>query len=84
MTKGGIPMKDFEVIGTWWNDKTVPLARIDGEVYALSGWNGEVYGHCWKCNGEFFMDASPEEYVVLPTYADIEGNNFAVVGYTVA
>jgi len=77
-------MKNFKIIGTWWNDKTIPLARINGEVYALSGWNGESYGHCWKCLGEFFMDASAEEYeieevcLVNPDNGEVE-----VAGYNV-
>ena len=28
-------------VGYWWNDKSIELVEIDGEVYALYGWNGE-------------------------------------------
>ena len=55
-------------VGTWWNDSHIELWEIDGEVYALDGWNGEEYLHCWKCAGERYMTASDEEYTIAPVY----------------
>lgn len=37
--------------GTWWNDQSIELVRIDGEIYALNGWNGELWADCWKTDG---------------------------------
>ena len=54
--------------GTWWNDASISMYEIDGEVYALYGWNGETYLHCWKCIGEDHMTASEEEYEISPVY----------------
>ncbi len=58
----------MEKIGTWWNSNSIELVRVDGEVYALNGWNSERYLDCWKCSGNFFMDASDERYTLRPIY----------------
>lgn len=68
-----IPIDRFDCstsyqVGTWWNDDTVPLWKIGDHVYALSGWNGEAYLHCWRCSGQALTDASTEEYVIRPVY----------------
>ena len=55
-------------VGRWWSDNRIKLWEIDGEVYALYGWNGEQYLHCWKCDGENYMNASEEEYTITPIY----------------
>lgn len=57
-------------VGTWWNDSSVGLWRIEGEIYALDGWNGEEYTHCWKVSGDSLTEASEEEYTVRPVYND--------------
>lgn len=56
-------------IGNWWNDRNIELVEVQNNVYALYGWNGESYGHCWKCTGDFYMDASTEEYELVPIYS---------------
>ena len=70
---------NFKHAGYWWNDKSIELVEIDGEVYALNGWNGEAYLSAWKCTGEHFMDASEEEYRITPIYND----ELELVGYEV-
>lgn len=74
---------NFEKVGHWWNDSSVPLIKIDGSVYALSGWNGEKYLNCWKCTGEGYMDASEEEYEITPVYREVSEDEFEVIGYDV-
>ena len=61
-------------IGRWYNDTNIELVQLnDGRVYALNGWNGEVYTSCWECTGEHYMDASEEEYTLRPVYrVDVE------------
>ena len=69
--------------GYWWNDKSIELVKIDGEVYALNGWNGEEYGGCWKCTGEFLTDASKEEYTLKPVYKEVDEDEWEIVNYEV-
>ena len=71
-------MTNFKNVGNWWNDKGIELVEIDGETFALNGWNGETYLKCWKCLGEDLMDASEEEYQITPIYEDEE-----IAGYEV-
>ena len=33
----------------WWSDDNIEIVEINGNLYALYGWNGEEYNHCWKC-----------------------------------
>lgn len=54
--------------GTWWNDKSIELVEVDGSVYALCGWNGEVFASCWECSGDCLQDASEEEYTLRPIH----------------
>lgn len=74
----------MKTVGRWWNDKSIELVEIDGEVYALYGWNGEVYGNCWKCTGEFLTDASKEEYTLKPVYKEVAEDEREIVNYEVS
>lgn len=56
---------------------------MDGEVYALYGWNGEEYGSCWKCTGEFLTEASREEYTLKPVYKEVAEDEWEIVNYEV-
>ena len=69
--------------GYWWNDKSIELVEIDGSVYALYGWNGEEYGNCWKCTGEFLTEASREEYTLKPVYKEVAEDEWEIVNYEV-
>ena len=53
---------------TWWNDSSIEIVRIDGELYALNGWNGEKWMHCWKCIDRFTADPDGKEYEIAPVY----------------
>ena len=28
------------IIGTWWSDDSIEIAKINDKMYALYGWNG--------------------------------------------
>ena len=61
-------LPELEPIGTWWNDNDIPLYTINGEVYALSGWNGTIYTDCWHCLGPNHIDADKARYTIRPVY----------------
>lgn len=68
-----------KVVGRWWADREIELVEINREVYALYGWNGKKWTKCWKCTGEYFMDASEETYSVTPV-----GDDDGISGYYVS
>jgi hypothetical protein len=59
-------------IGTWCNDSSIELVEVNGEVYALRGWNGEKYLHCFTLYG---LKANKDEYELTPIYAKAENEN---------
>ena len=81
--KGYNVNNNFKNVGTWWNDSSIPLVEINGDVYALSGWNGEKYLNCWKCTGEGYMDASKETYEIEPLYEEVKEDDFQIIGYKI-
>lgn len=57
------------VIGKWTDSSNIDVVEIDGSLYALDGWNGEKYGHCWKCKDRFTADPDDDgEYEIAPVY----------------
>ena len=73
----------FKEIGhwLWWPD--IPTVEIDGDIYALSGWNGEKYLDCWQCVGEFNLDASDERYIITPVWEEISEDEWEIIDYDV-
>ena len=51
-----------------WQDTDIDIAFIDMALYALYGWNGEKWLHCWKCIDRFTADPDGKEYDVTPVY----------------
>ena len=51
-----------------WLDTDIDVVEIDGALYALNGWNGEKYLHCWKCIDRFTADPDNREYEIAPVY----------------
>ena len=56
------------IIGTWWSDSNIELVKINGKIYALDGWNGEKYLHCWECIDRFTVADDNAEYEISPIY----------------
>jgi hypothetical protein len=69
------------IIGKWWNDRNIALARIGSDVYALNGWNGERYNDCWKCTGDHYMVASKEKYSIEPIYKRNGDDDYEIESY---
>ena len=55
-------------VGYLWNDKEIKIVEVDGEMYALYGWNGEAYCHCWKVLDSDGLNRVEEEreYILEP------------------
>jgi len=67
-----------------WQDTDIDIAFIDMALYALSGWNGEKWCHCWKCKDRFTADSDDDrEYEVVPVYKEIAEDEYEVTGYEV-
>lgn len=69
----GLHTSDFSdksafLCSRWRLDKSVELVNIKGQVYALYGWNGEVYGDCWLCIDQ--LTPAPEDkcYTIRPVH----------------
>lgn len=72
-----------DIIGTWWNDPTIDLVKIQNDVFALHGWNGESYTSSWKVTGEHLTQASKEKYDILPLTIERGEDEFEIIGYEV-
>lgn len=80
-------------IGYLWNDKNIEIVEVDGEMYALYGWNGEAYYNCWKVLDAQGLDRVEEdtEYILKPVIQgvgtpDEEGNydSYETINYIVS
>ena len=67
----------------WWLDKNIEIVEINGELYALYGWNGEKYNHCWKCADRYNAIDEDIEYVIKPVYQESPDGNFDIIGYEI-
>ena len=55
-------------VGFWTGDP-IKMMEIDGDIYALSGWNGEKVLDCWTCLDEWTVDPNePGRFVATPVY----------------
>lgn len=83
----------MKFVGYLWNDKNIEIVEVDGEMFALYGWNGEAYCDCWKVLDAQGLDRVEEdtEYILTPIYKGIgipdeEGcyENYEVVDYSIS
>ncbi len=75
--------RNSAIIGTWWKDNKIDLVKIQNDVFALHGWNGESYASCWKVTGEHLTIASKEKYDILPLSIQRSEDEFEIIGYEV-
>ena len=73
----------MEEVGKWWSNDNINLVEIDGNVYALYGWNGEKYCNCWAVVGEYNMESSNENYILTPIYQQKEGEDTQIIDYEI-
>lgn len=69
----------------WMNNPYIEIVEIEGEFYALYGWNGEEYLHCWKCLDAFTAAPDGKEYEVREICSEEENEFgcFDILGYEV-
>ena len=75
--------RNSAIIGTWWNDNKIDLVKIQNDVFALHGWNGESYTSSWKVTGEHLTIASKEKYDIAPITIQRSEDEFEIIGYEV-
>ena len=60
-----------------WFESNIDIVEVEGTLYALNGWNGEKYLHCWKCINEWLADPEGAEYEIAPVYDRSKWNDDA-------
>lgn len=66
-------------VGNLWNDKNIEIYEIYGKMYALYGWNGEKYLHCWEVlDKDGLQGLVDTEYIIIPIYNECEVVDFEV------
>ena len=77
----------IKVLGHWFAGDNIEVVEIDGKAIALDGWNGEKFTECWECintGGTTFTDIADTRTIeVKPVYAEIEEDEFEIVGYEI-
>jgi len=70
----------------YWQDTDIRIECIEGALYALYGWNGEKWLHCWKCIDRFTADPDGKEYEVRPIFEQVgeDEDDIDIVGYEIA
>lgn len=58
-----------------WLDTDIDIVEIDGELYALDGWNGEKYTDCWKCIDKYTAVDDGRTYEIVPVYDMFKWND---------
>lgn len=51
-----------------WFESDIDVVNIDGTLYALNGWNGERWMHCWRCLDEYTAADEDCAYEIAPVY----------------
>lgn len=63
----------------YWNNGDVPMVEIDERLFALHGWNGEVWLRCWECLDKWTA-ASEKTFEIRPVYRfEIEEIDFEML-----
>ncbi len=74
----------YENVGTWPYHSDIELVQLsDGHIYALDGWNGETFEGCWRCVGEYNLDASKEKYRIRPVHEWHDEDSCEIIDYEI-
>lgn len=60
------------IIGAYYRNEDIKIARINGRFYTLEGWDGEKYNDCRNvrdCKGSDYLDCG-RHYIVKPIKND--------------
>lgn len=60
------------IIGAYYKNEDIKIARINGRFYTLEGWDGEKYKYCRNvidCKGSDYLDCG-RHYIVQPIKND--------------
>lgn len=61
--------RNYEECGRYCSNPDVELIRLsNGNVYALYGWNGERFLHCWQVDSKFMIDVIKTDITLVPIY----------------
>ena len=64
--RADIQYPEIKTVGAWMNGD-IAVVKIGNRFFALNGWNGTDYGHCWECKNRWTaMD--DKEYTLKPVY----------------
>lgn len=67
-------------LGTWWNDKTIEIYKIEEKNIALNGWNGEKYLHCFEVDDSLLTVINQDiELEAIPKYKDTQIIDFELI-----
>lgn len=75
----------MKIIGKLWNDNEIEIIEQENEKYALYGWNGESYNHCWKVLDNKGLEKvnDNKEYILKPIYIETENEEFEIIKFEI-
>ena len=81
---GGVSMRN-KIVGVLWNNDEISIAEVDGDLYALYGWNGEAFTNCWKVKDVDGLDKVDEEtsYTIKPIYRQTGKENYEIADFKI-
>ena len=71
--------ESYRIVGHWNRNIDAPvIVEIQGRYYALDGWDGDAFRHCWEC---FSLSDRMDDkvYTITPDY-----DNDKITGYRVS
>ncbi len=64
--RGEYKYQQIRKLGKWCNGD-IDIIKVGNRNFALFGWNGESYGHCWECKSQT-ETVGDDEYTLTPVY----------------
>lgn len=72
-----------KIVGVLMSNDEISIAEVDGELYALYGWDGEAFTDCWKVNDIDGIDKVEEEttYTIKPIYRQTGKDSYEIADF---